>query len=198
MVHQAVWHAFVSHASVMTNTIHNALIKTLDEGGFQGYTGPAYHQTSQMNFTPIGSATTTPPVVSQSQPKGSIGVTQPIGSTVLPQFNLVFTNSTPLTTSMQGGFALGYPLGWDPATSLGMPPEIFFPSGAGQTSASASQPIPQQENADVVECVRILANGPDYRIGFPADAASVEYGNADTTSNSHRNPDIKIVPSERG
>ena len=133
MVHQAVWHAFVSHASVMTNTVHNALIKTLDEGGFQGYTGPAYHQTSQLNFTPIGSATTTPPVVSQSQPKGSIGVTQPIGSTMLPQFNLVFTNSTPLTTSMQGGFALGHP-----ATSLGMPPEIFFPSGAGQTSTSAS------------------------------------------------------------
>ena len=74
-VHQAIGHAFVSHASVMTNTLHNALIKTLDEGRFQGYTGPAYHQTSQMNFTPIGSATTTPLVVSQSQPEGSIGVT---------------------------------------------------------------------------------------------------------------------------
>ena len=159
MVHQAVWHAFVSHASVMTNTVHNALIKTLDEGGFQGYTGPAYHQTSQMNFTPIGSATTTPPVVSQSQPKGSIGVTQPIGSTVPPQFNPVFTSSTPLTTSMQGGFASGYPLGWDPTTGLGMPLEFFIPSTVGQTSASASQPagqqtsalasqpIPQQENA---------------------------------------------------
>ena len=100
-----------------------------------------------MNFTPIRSATTTPSVVSQSQPKGSIRVTQPIGSTVPPQFNLVFTNSTPLTTSMQGGFALEYPLGWDLATSLGMPPEIFFPSGAGQTSTSASNPIGQQTSA---------------------------------------------------
>ena len=42
MVHQAVGHAFVSHAPVMTNIVHNAVIKTLNEGGFQGYTGPAY------------------------------------------------------------------------------------------------------------------------------------------------------------
>lgn len=39
MVHQAAGHAFVSHAPVMTNTVHNAVIKTLNEGGFQGYTG---------------------------------------------------------------------------------------------------------------------------------------------------------------
>ena len=29
MVHQAVGHAFVSHAPVMTNTVHNVMIKTL-------------------------------------------------------------------------------------------------------------------------------------------------------------------------
>ena len=66
-VHQAVGHAFVSHAPVMTNIVHNAVIKTLNEGGFQGYTGPAYQQSSQINFTPIESATITPPVVPQSQ-----------------------------------------------------------------------------------------------------------------------------------
>ena len=82
MVHQSVGHAFVSHAPIMTNTIHNAIIKTLNEGGFQGYTGPAYQQSSQINFTPIESATITPPVVPQSQLEGSIGSTQPIGSIV--------------------------------------------------------------------------------------------------------------------
>jgi len=35
MVHQAAGHAFVSHAPVMTNTVHNAVIKTLNEGGFR-------------------------------------------------------------------------------------------------------------------------------------------------------------------
>jgi len=42
MVHQAVGYAFVSHAPVMTNTVHNAVIKTLSESAFQGYTGPCY------------------------------------------------------------------------------------------------------------------------------------------------------------
>jgi len=48
---------------------------------------------------------------------------------------------------MQGGSALGYPLGWDPATGLDMPPGAFITSTVGQTSASASQPIGQQQNA---------------------------------------------------
>ena len=34
MVHQAVGHAFVSHAPVMTNNVHNAIIKMLSEGAF--------------------------------------------------------------------------------------------------------------------------------------------------------------------
>ena len=59
MVHQAVGHAFVSHTPVMTNTVHNVMIKTLREGAFQGYQQPG-----QMNFAPIGSTTVTPPSVS--------------------------------------------------------------------------------------------------------------------------------------
>ena len=42
MVHQAVGQAFVSHAPVMTNYVHNALVKTLQDGGLQGFMGPAY------------------------------------------------------------------------------------------------------------------------------------------------------------
>ena len=66
MVHQAVGQAFVSHAPVMTNSVHNVVVKTLHVGGFQGYTGSSYQQASQMNFSPTGSATTMPPIVPQS------------------------------------------------------------------------------------------------------------------------------------
>jgi hypothetical protein len=42
IVHQTVGHAFVSHVPVMTNIVHNAVIKTLSDGMFQGHTGPSY------------------------------------------------------------------------------------------------------------------------------------------------------------
>ena len=74
MVHQAVGQAFVSHAPVMTNYVHNAVVKTLWEGGFQGYVGLAYQQASQMIFSPTGWVTAVPPIVPQSQTEGSIGV----------------------------------------------------------------------------------------------------------------------------
>ena len=61
-VHQAVGHAFVSHAPIMTNSIHNVVVKILQEGGLKGYVGPVYQQASQMIFAPTGSATTMPPV----------------------------------------------------------------------------------------------------------------------------------------
>ena len=139
MVHQAVGQAFVSHAPIMTNSVHNAVVKTLHEGGLQGYMGPAYQQASQMVFAPTRSVTIVPPIVPQSQAEGSIGISQPIGSIVPPQFIPVFTNSTPMTTSVQGGFMPGYPVGWDPTTCLGMPPEFFIPSTVGQASSSVQR-----------------------------------------------------------
>ena len=59
MVHQAVGHAFVNHALVMTHTVHNAVIKTLGESMFQGYSGPCYMQPSHMSFTSMGSTAAT-------------------------------------------------------------------------------------------------------------------------------------------
>ena len=41
MVNQAVRQAFISHSSIMANFIRNALLKTLQEGGLQGFVGPA-------------------------------------------------------------------------------------------------------------------------------------------------------------
>ena len=41
----------------------------------------------------------------------------------------------------------GYPVGWNPTTGLGMPPEFMIPSPSKQPSTSASQPMNQQVSA---------------------------------------------------
>ena len=74
MVNQVVGQAFISHSSVMANSVHNVVLKTLQEGGLQGFMGPAYLQASQMVFATTGSATATPPINSQTQTEGNIGV----------------------------------------------------------------------------------------------------------------------------
>ena len=71
-----------------------------------------------MIFAPIESATAVPPVNPQTQAEGSIGVLQPIVTTVPPQFAPVFPSSTPMATHAQGGFMIGFPNGWDPANTL--------------------------------------------------------------------------------
>ena len=92
-----------------------------------------------MIFAPTGSATAVPLVIPQTQTAGNIGVSQPIGAIVPSQFSQVFTNSTPMATYAQGGFMTGFPAGWDPSSSLGMPSEFMIPSTMGQASLSASQ-----------------------------------------------------------
>ena len=41
-VHQEVGQPFISHAPIMTDSVHNAVVKTFQERGLQGYVGPAY------------------------------------------------------------------------------------------------------------------------------------------------------------
>ena len=46
MIHQmnqAIGHAFVNHAPIMANYVHNAVLKTLQDKGTHGFVGPAYH-----------------------------------------------------------------------------------------------------------------------------------------------------------
>jgi hypothetical protein len=52
-IYQAVGQAFVKSATVMGNTVHNAMVKTFAEGTFTGYVGPCYIQPDQMNFVPL-------------------------------------------------------------------------------------------------------------------------------------------------
>ena len=98
MMNQAIGQAFLSHAPIMANSVHNAVLKTLQEGGLLGFMGPVYQQASQMVFTPTGLATATPPINPKTQTEGSIGVTQLIGTIVSPQFAPIYTSSTPMAT----------------------------------------------------------------------------------------------------
>ena len=84
-------------------------------------------QPYQMGFTPTESTTKTITSASASRSEENNGqvTSQTTGVTSLPQANPVFSTTPPVTTQIQGGSALGYPRGWDPATGLGMPPELF-------------------------------------------------------------------------
>ena len=150
MIHQmnqAIGHAFVNHAPIMANYVHNAVLKTLQDRGTPGFVGPAYHQARQMVFSPTRSATGTSQIDPQAQADGKVIDAQPISIVASTQFPLVYTSSTPMATYAQGNYMSGYPTGWDPTTGFGMPPEYMIPSSTGQPSTSASQPMNQQVNA---------------------------------------------------
>ena len=52
-VGQAVAQAFIKSATVMGNTVHNAVVKTFAERTFLGCMGPCYIQQDQMQYTPL-------------------------------------------------------------------------------------------------------------------------------------------------
>ena len=52
-VSQAVAQAFFKSATVMGNTVHNAVVKTFAEGMFPGCMGPCYIQPDQMQYIPL-------------------------------------------------------------------------------------------------------------------------------------------------
>ena len=98
MMNQAIGQAFMSHAPIMANFVHNVVLKTLQDRGMLGFVGPAYQQASQMVFAPTGSAIETFPIDPQAQADGDVGNTQPISSTVSSQLSPVYTSSTPMAT----------------------------------------------------------------------------------------------------
>ena len=146
LMNQAIGQALLSHAPIMANSVHNAVLKTLQDRGMLGFVGPAYQQASQMVFSPTGSANETSPIDPQAQEDGNIGDTKPISTAAPTQFPPVYISSTPMATHAQGNYMIGFPVGWNPATGFGMPPEYMMPSLAGQPSSSASQPMNQQVN----------------------------------------------------
>jgi hypothetical protein len=62
LMNLAIGQAFLSHAPIMANSVHNTMLKTLQDRGMLGFVGPAYQQASQMVFPPTRSATETSPI----------------------------------------------------------------------------------------------------------------------------------------
>ena len=70
MIHQmnqVIGHAFVNHALIMANYVHNTVLKTLQDKGTPGFVGLAYQQAGQMVFSPTGSVTGTSQIHPQAQ-----------------------------------------------------------------------------------------------------------------------------------
>ena len=109
-----------------------------------------------MVLAPIGSATETSPIDPQAQADGDVGNTQPISTTASSQFSPVYTSSTLMATHAHGNYMTGFPVGWNPATGFGMPPEYMVSSAVGQPSSSASQPMNQQVNASAPQPTQSL------------------------------------------
>ena len=89
-MNQAIGQSFVNHAPIMANSVHNTVLKTLQDRGMFGFVGPAYQQASQMVFAPTGSATETSPIDPQSQADVDVGNTQPISTTTSSVFSCVY------------------------------------------------------------------------------------------------------------
>ena len=66
LMNQAIGQAFMSHAPIMANSVHNDVLKTLQDRGMLGFVGPVYQQANQMVFSPTGSATETSPIDPQA------------------------------------------------------------------------------------------------------------------------------------
>jgi len=143
MMNSTIGQAFMNHAPIMANSVHNAVLKTLQDRGMLGFVGPAYQQASQMVFSPTGTATETSPIDPQTQADGDIGNTQPISTATSSQFSSVYTSSTPMATHAQGNYMTGFSVGWNPTTGFRIAPEYMVLSSAGQPSSSASQPMNQ-------------------------------------------------------
>ena len=84
MMDEALHHAFINQASVMSNTVHNAVVNTLMGGTSQGYRGSAFEAPRSM---PFGSSSTSA-VLTQSAPQ-PIQVSVGIYNTPLPPYSAV-------------------------------------------------------------------------------------------------------------
>jgi hypothetical protein len=69
MVSYTVNHALINHSNVLSNTVHNAVVRTLKEQASPHYVGHAYHQpeptsvnTPSTPSTVVGTEVTSPPV----------------------------------------------------------------------------------------------------------------------------------------
>ena len=130
--------------------VHNAVVKTFAEGTFPGCMGSCYIQLDQMQYVPleVSMAAVLSAQNSQAETSNSQAPPQTITTTSTAMTVLIYTTTPPIPTATQGGYAYGFPKGWDPMTGYGMPPDFFTTPSKTQFHTSATQPMtPQQRLA---------------------------------------------------
>ena len=126
-VGQAVAQAFIKSATVMGNTVHNAVVKTFAEGTLPGCMGPCYIQPDQMQYTPL-EVSMAAALSAQDSQAGTINSQTPPQMTTATSAGTadpIYSTTPPIATTVQGGSASVFPKGWDPATGYGMHPDFF-------------------------------------------------------------------------
>ena len=145
-VGQAVAQAFIKSATVMGNTVQNAVVKTFAEGTFPGCVGPCYIQPNQMQYVPLEVSMAAALSAQNSQAGTSNSQVPPQTTTTASAATIApaYTTTPSIPTATQGGSASGFPKGWDPMTGYGMHPNFFTTPVKAQFNASVSQPITSQ------------------------------------------------------
>jgi hypothetical protein len=146
MVNSAVNHALINHSNVLSNTVHNAVIRTFKEGqASHHYVGPAYHQPEAASAV----APSAPPAVAGieiSSPPVSAGLSNAQSTPIRPDSALSgrVQLGTDLSASALSGPVLQSnqtPANW---WGYGMPPEPSTVNhGLSQVfDAAGKTPIP--------------------------------------------------------
>ena len=153
-VSQAVAQAFSKSATVMGNTVHNAVVKTFAEGTFPGCMGPCYIKPDQIQYIPLEVSMAAALSAQNSQAGTSNSQAPPQVTTAASAVTAdpIYSTTLPIvTTSMQDGSASVFPKGWNPATGYDMHTDFFSTPPKMQFNASASQPIASQPDPSVVQ-----------------------------------------------
>ena len=145
--------AFIKRASVMGNTVHNAVVKTFAKGTFPGCMDPCYIQPDQMQYVPLEVSMAAALSAQNSQAGTSNNQVLPQVTTAAPTATTdpIYSTTPPITTSVQDGSTSVFPKGWNPMTGYGMPPDFFSTPIKAHFNASASQPMTSQPDPSVTQ-----------------------------------------------
>ena len=110
-ISQAVAQAFIKSATVMGNTVHNAVVRTFAEGTFPGCLGPCYIQLDQMQYVPLEMFMAAALSAQNSQAEASNSQAPPQTTTAASTTpaSPIFSNPKPAPTVVLGGSASGFP-----------------------------------------------------------------------------------------
>ena len=152
-VSQAVAQAFVKSATVMGNTVHNAVVKTFAEGTFPGCMSPYYIQPDQMQYIPLEVSMAAALSAQNSQAETSNNQAPPQTTTTASTAATapVYTTTPPIPTAVKDESTFGFPKGWDPMTGYGMHPDFFATPVKGQFNALVSQPMTSQPDPSATQ-----------------------------------------------